>query len=51
MTSLDALAQSEYEAWWVVFSQRVRKVQSSQVPVVWEKEKINGPLGDWSSFC
>ena len=35
-----------------VLSQRVRKVQSSQVPVGWGKGKINGPLhGDWSSFC
>ena len=33
-------------------SQRVRKVQSNQVPVGGEKGKINGPLlGDWSSFC
>ena len=33
-----------YQAWWVVFSQRVRKVQSSQVPVGWERGKRNGPL-------
>ena len=40
------------QAWWVVFSQRVRKVGSSQVPVGWEREKLNGPLlGEWSSFC
>ena len=32
-------------------SHRVRKVWSCQVPVGWEKGKINGPLlGDWSSF-
>ena len=40
------------QAYLVVFSQRVRKVWSSQVPVGWGKGKINGPLlGDWSSFC
>ena len=34
-----------------MFSQRVCKVQSRQVPAGWEEGKINGPLlGDWSSF-
>ena len=32
------------QAWWVVFSQSVRKVWSSQILVGWGKGKISGPL-------
>ena len=47
----NTLRPVHWQAWWVVFPQRVRKVQSIQVPVAWGKGKINCPLlGDWSSF-
>ena len=36
----NTLGPVHWQAWWVVFSQRARKVWSSQVPLVGEKRKM-----------